>query len=190
MSPPISICVTVKNRSRIYTEQGTLKLFPNCVNSIETHFPKAEILAADWNSTDWPLSQWFHHTIIPMPDPFVKADGLEKCAEQAQSDILFLMDCDVFFTSPEVFERGINIAQQGKAYFPICWSYSNPEHTEGWWRITAFGSVILPKSLFLAHKWRRQTTWGEDDFDFYKRLQPLTVRDSTHIFHQWHPDLW
>ena len=187
------MCVAIRNRSRCPVGDAILPLFPACVRSIEQAFPEAEILAADWDSTDWPLAQWFRHTAIPMAGRFNKAVGLEKCVRRAASDNLLLLDADMLITSPLPIERGLAAAASGKAYFPVCWSYSNPGHTTGWWRESAFGTVLLRRDLYRAvGAWPSQHTWGGDDTEFFRRMadRGLAIRERAQgLFHQWHPDL-
>ena len=57
MNNKLSICITVKNRSKVETEHGTLLLFPDCIKSITDSIndnDDIELIIADWESTDWP----------------------------------------------------------------------------------------------------------------------------------------
>ena len=57
----LSICVTIKNRSRLSIDDNELLLFPNCVKSIvesTRKHPDCELVIADWQSEDWPLVEW------------------------------------------------------------------------------------------------------------------------------------
>ena len=70
--PALSICVTVKNRSRVMVDGRELKLFPNCVQSIVSSVPRdlpCELVVADWQSDDWPLDDWLRAPLVPCPLP-------------------------------------------------------------------------------------------------------------------------
>src|SRR6185295_1926248 len=57
----LSICVALKNRSRVVSQGRELRLFPNCVQSITRSLNDtipAELVVADWDSDDWPLADW------------------------------------------------------------------------------------------------------------------------------------
>ena len=65
MAPILSVCVSLKNRSRISTAvRRTLpvpeKSFETLARAAESFAPTAsvEIVVADFESTDWPLDEW------------------------------------------------------------------------------------------------------------------------------------
>jgi hypothetical protein len=201
----LSICVAIKNRSRVFAEGRELLLFPNSIDSIRSSLPgniDAELVVADWDSDDWPLPQWLPQAagrlalhIVPMQGYFSRGRGLNEAARAAKGDVLFFTDADCL-TCPELFNAGIRHVNQGAAFFPVLYSYLDPEHREGWWRHSGFGNCILPRHVWeQANGWPEYNTWGKEDEDFLKRVSAIAeiVREEVPgFFHQWHPEdiLW
>src|SRR5687767_14974007 len=74
----ISICIAIKNRSRVVLEDRELRLFPNCVASIVESVNASssfELIVADWDSDDWPLSEWLADAASPIPVRIVRMTG-------------------------------------------------------------------------------------------------------------------
>ena len=68
--PHPSVCVALKNRSRVPSEAGLLELFPNCVRSLAKLHEKVvpiELVVADFHSDDCPLAEWLVKEAGPMP---------------------------------------------------------------------------------------------------------------------------
>ena len=203
----ISICVTIKNRSlvAIPDAEKPLRLFPNCVdsvvNAIGCEIP-CELVVADFGSTDWPLAQWLAEAahpiavnIISVDGDFSRGKGLNVAAAAARGDILFFLDADALVCQ-ELFREGRDYVMQGKAYFPILFSFDDPAHEHGHWLDVGYGLCMLSKELFLrSGGWPEYRKWGKEDDDFFARIQMLaeTVRHPVPgFYHQWHPDdlLW
>ena len=148
----LSICTTVKNRSMVAADQRILRLFPNCVESIAATSVAGiaiELVVADWQSDDWPLAQWLEKVADPVPvsvltltGKFSRGRGLNAAAATASGDTLFFVDADALIGEP-VLRRGIEVVEQGKAYFPILYSYTDPEHRTGYWRDAGFGHCMI-----------------------------------------------
>ena len=95
----ISICITVKNRSRVKTGERELHLFPNCVKSIVKSFvPEipCELVVTDWESDDWPLRGWLEEAARPIPvqiitikGPFSRGKGRNLAAYKAKGNMIF-----------------------------------------------------------------------------------------------------
>lgn len=201
----LSICVALKNRSRVLIEGHELRLFPNCVESIRLSIPSgasAELVVADWNSDDWPLCDWLPRAaghlglrIVPMTGPFSRGRGLNAAASASSGDILFFTDADCLMC-PGLFEAGIRDVNANTAFFPVLYSYSGPEHRDGWWRHSGYGNCMVSRRTWQdAGGWPEYNTWGKEDDDFLKRVSALVnvIRQPvTGFFHQWHPDdiLW
>ena len=68
VAPMLSICTTVKNRSRVHVEGRELLLFPNCVETIVRArggvADGLELVVTDWESDDWPLAEWLEDARI------------------------------------------------------------------------------------------------------------------------------
>jgi hypothetical protein len=201
----ISICTAVKNRSRVALPTGELQLFPNCVRSIMAELNDdipCELVVADWDSDDWPLKQWLPQLANSLPIKIVQLDGgfsrgrgLNAAATFASGSELFFLDSDALVCR-KLFLDGLTAAQQGKAYFPVLFSFNSPTHQSGWWRHEGFGHVLLKRELYLkAGGWPEYTKWGKEDDDFVASLMKITeiVREEVPgFYHQWHPEeiLW
>lgn len=201
----LSICVALKNRSRVVVEGHELRLFPNCVDSIRRSVGddiSAELVVADWNSDDWPLDQWLPQAvgsldlrIVPMEGSFSRGRGLNAAARAARGDILFFTDADCLMC-PALFHAGILQVNATAAYFPVLYSYSDPEQVEGWWRHSGYGNcMLLRRTWEESGGWPEYNTWGREDDDFLKRVLAVAnvVREEAPgFFHQWHPEdiLW
>jgi hypothetical protein len=106
-------------------------------------------------------------------------------------DTLFFIDADAL-VGQSVLRRGVEVVQQGKAYFPILYSYTDPTHQTGYWRDSGFGHCMLPKQVFdQVGGWPEYTSWGREDNQFHASVaqQAAVVREpAPGLFHQWHPD--
>lgn len=198
----LSICITVKNRSRV--EWGELEtpltLFPDCIDSIGNLFSirdKVEIVVADWNSTDWPIREWLPakcknvFKIIPIDhDGFSKGYGANIAVDNAMGDTIFLMDADMLLKSRSIVETGMNAVRRGGVYFPIPKYIINQK---GEYRYNCgVGNVFISKKMFydvgkLPEYWR----YGFEDSDFYKILEqrniPILAGPTNDLIHPFHP---
>jgi glycosyltransferase involved in cell wall biosynthesis len=197
----LSICITVKNRSRVLVDGKDLRLFPNCIESVaKSVWPglDCEIIVADWQSDDWPCHEWVERLASPVPvrivqveGTFSRGHGLNVAATAASGDILLFLDADCLVFS-EMLAVGLQHATAGKAFFPILFSFDNPEHTSGWWRDTGYGICMVSTSIFKQTEgWPEYTDWGNEDNDFLHAVGSVAdiVRERVDgLFHQWHPD--
>jgi glycosyltransferase involved in cell wall biosynthesis len=197
----LSICTTVKNRSIVTTDHGVLRLFPNCVESIvaaRKAVDDLELVVADWESDDWPLAHWLVEAARPVPvrvltltGTFSRGRGLNVAAEAALGEYLFFIDADALINE-KVLRRGLNVVQQHEAFFPILYSYTDPQHHAGYWREAGFGHCMIHKQTFeRVGGWPEYNSWGREDDLFWARVaqQAATLRERTEgLVHQWHPD--
>ncbi len=197
----ISICTTIKNRSRVQVDGRELRLFPNCVQSIVAAMggrTDCELVVADWQSDDWPLAQWLPQSARPMPvriltlnGPFSRGHGLNEAAKFAGGDILFFIDADALVCEA-LFTRGLECLRLGKAYFPVCYAFASPDQNDGKWLSAGSGQCMLTSVLFLeSGGWPEYDRWGKEDDDFFSRVASLVevVREEVPgFYHQWHPD--
>lgn len=202
MNDILSICITVKNRSRVDWEglDKTLTLLPDCIHSIGRLFStkdKIEIVIADWNSDDWPLKEWMPRTcksvykIIPIDkEGFSKGYGINRAVENAMGDTIFIMDADMILKSKEVIATGMKAVSKGGVYFPIPKYFVN---MDGGYRYTCgVGNVCISKKMFqelggLPEYWR----YGFEDSDFYKTIEQKGIRmisaPTDKLIHPFHP---
>jgi glycosyltransferase involved in cell wall biosynthesis len=198
----ISICVTVKNRSRVHTDGRELRLFPNCVRSIVEsvqRVPGAELVISDWSSDDWPLRDWLPQAIgdalptriINTEGDFSRGRGRNVAAQFSSGDALLFLDADSILCEA-VLTRGLELLSEAKSFFPILYSFRNPEHTDGWWRRFGFGNCVVSREVFeKSGGWPEFTQWGKEDDLFYARvcaLTPVVREEVPGFFHQWHPE--
>jgi len=196
----ISICITVKNRSRVRVGDHELNLFPNCIRSIAetTENLPCELVVCDWGSSDWPLEEWIYKVGQKMPVKVITAEGYfnrgrgcNMAAESSSGDILFFVDADALFSSNDVFERGFKHIAEGIAYFPVLFSYSDLSHKSGWWRHKGYGHCMVSREMFrLSGGWPEYDRWGKEDTHFYDRIKgvvPIAREEVPGFFHQWHP---
>jgi glycosyltransferase involved in cell wall biosynthesis len=130
-------------------------------------------------------------SIHTLHEQFNKGRGLNYGTNLVTNDIVFFLDADMMIQSRELFEDiETYVVKQNKVLFPICWSYSDPEHTTGWKRDTGTGNVIQHKSTIVPYV--NNTKWGmEDTINFrYFDAQKLAVRTyyKDKFVHQWHPE--
>jgi hypothetical protein len=201
----LSICTTVKNRSLVATDSGVLRLFPKCVESIvaaHTAIDDLELVVADWESDDWPLDQWLPDAVttlalqlVQMEGGFSRGRGLNAAARAASGDMLFFTDADCLIC-PLVIEKSVRYMREGKAFFPVLYSFDGPDHCGGWWRHSGYGNATVTRDTYQhAGGWPEYDKWGKEDDDFYERVSGVAsvVREEVPgFFHQWHPEdlLW
>jgi len=199
----ISVCVTIKNRSRVAVDGRELTLFPNCVQSLVQSLAKlepvtAELVVTDWNSTDWPLREWLEEAAAPWPvhiisqeGEFNRGRGRNAAAQAARGKELLFLDADCTLC-PRLIQDGLNALHQGNAYFPVLYSFDNPDHTSGHWRHEGYGNCMVTRQVFDAVQgWPQHTSWGREDTGFHHRVKDQTrvIREEVPgFYHQWHPD--
>lgn len=197
----ISICVTIKNRSRVKVGEHELLLFPNCVKSIvkaARNFNDIELVVTDWESDDWPLNEWLQDyagpvrvRVISLQGTFSRGRGLNVAAQHALGDQFLFTDADSLLCS-SLLESGQRNLCDGKAFFPVLYSFDGPEHRSGWWRHTGYGNCIVTRSMFeQAGGWPEYESWGKEDDDFFSKISaiaPVVREEVQGFFHQWHPD--
>jgi len=201
----ISICVTCKDRSRvIFNNDITIELFPNLIDSIAKVVPEidseVELVVSDWMSTDWPLYEWLpdklngimsYHIVKIKEKKFSRGIGRNMAFSYARGDIIFFLDTDMLMTAPDVFHR-TDFVEYGAAYFPICYSYYDHQHIDGWWRTTGFGNLMVSReNLRRVGPWKEKFSWGGEDDDMFLRLArvaPIMRDKEDGFYHQWHPE--
>ncbi len=197
----ISLCINHKNRSRVKVDDRELLLFPNCVRSIveaAQGVPDVELVVADWESDDWPLSEWLQNAAAPIPvrlvtlqGTFSRGRGRNAAAAAARGNALFFLDADSLLC-PLLLESGLRYLAQGKAFFPIVYTFNEPEHRTGWWRGQGYGNcLVTPSMLERAGGWPDYEMWGKEDEEFFEKISaivPVVREEVPGFYHQWHPE--
>ena len=199
MNKNLSICITVKNRSRVESENGTLLLFPNCIDSIVRSIPpdiSTEIVITDWESDDWPIKKWITERVTDLPvhlitlegKGFSRGKGLNIAADQAEGKVLFFMDADMI-VSPDVIRAAYDNANNDQVYIPQCKYYINGGRDFTWdWGV---GNMCMSSERFYkAGKWPEYSRWGFEDHDFLDKLKidgKIIYKRDGEFVHQWHP---
>ncbi|HRT95140.1 MAG TPA: glycosyltransferase family A protein [Planctomycetota bacterium] len=200
-TPTLSICITVKNRSRLQIDGRELRLLPNCLKALVGCLrpeDDAELVISDWHSDDWPLEEWAEAAAKPIPLRVVQVDGHFSAGrgrnvafEHARGDVLLFLDADIIVCR-ELFDRGLRYTAQGMAFYPIYFHYDDPEHKTGRWLPASHGNVMLTRETFLrAGKWPELKSWGREDdmlHDAVKQLGQIVRVRLPGMVHQWHPD--
>ncbi|TWU18574.1 glycosyltransferase family 2 protein [Allorhodopirellula heiligendammensis] len=215
--PALSVCVSLKNRSRIAHQDHLLELFPKCVEaivaasrelmetwdepspqgSLPSHRAAVELVVADFNSDDWPLSQWLANTAdsltlkhFNLTEGFSRGRGLNMAAMHASSDRLLFLDADMLVTA-QLMRDGIEAIDQATAYFPV-FRYLNIHGGLLDLEHASFGNVFLSKQMFAASGGVPEfQSWGGEDDIFYERVRRIAnIRrdEGAGFYHQWHPE--
>ncbi len=202
----ISFVIALKNRIHLkYNDKGitgTLNLLGNNLKSIRNivkNDDNWEFIIVDFASTDANVNEFLKNNLnhpslsyklITLNEQFNKGKGLNIGIKNASHDIIFCYDADMMIHTYELFnDIQTFVINQNMAFFPICWSYSNPRHTAGWRRDTGTGNVIYNKNDVV--KYIEKTVWGqEDDINYahFKKLNKAVRKFYNDKFvHQWHP---
>jgi glycosyltransferase involved in cell wall biosynthesis len=200
VKPELSVCVSLKNRSRIRQGERELTLFPNCVTCLRVlsglDVP-IEMVIADFASDDWPIVEWIeqaaagmHVRVISVDESFSRGRGLNVAVKYARSDRFLLCDADIL-VSTAALHRAIDVIDSNKAWFPICRCLDENGVPESW---LDFGHGIAGVSRGVFHTTSgvpEFRSWGGEDVIFSARvgsLVPIVRERFEGLFHQWHPD--
>ena len=181
-----------------------LHLLPRMLASL-AEFKRPEyswhVIIVDFGSTDANIDTICQETLGEIPytikketATFNRGGGLDKAACIALKlgiESLFFCDSDMIFTSHDIFDQASYILRLEKVYYPICFSYTNSNHTHGFWRDTGYGMVFMKTSTyFQSPRFKNNITWGYEDSDLYNGFhRNMTVRTrASGYFHQWHPN--
>jgi len=195
----LSVCIAVKNRSRLVHNHRILDLFPRTVRSLSNvaeEIGPIELVIADYGSTDWPLDKWLRSggkllvKIVNVEGDFSRGEGLNIAARHACSDRLFLTDADVVVHSSAI-ERGLNSLSQGITRFPI-FKHTNQHGQEDRWEDFTKGlAFVMRDRLVECGGVPEFRSWGgEDDlfFESMKAKYPVQRERDEGLIHQWHPE--
>lgn len=204
---PISFVITLKNRTRFTVEhdgqQLTLTLLENNLRGLlglVTPADQWEIVIVDFGSDDVNLSEWLHtlpaspsvtYNLVPADGPFNRGRGLNLGRQAAKHPVVFFYDADMLIRTRKLFDDIEQlVVGQRKVLFPICWSYSNPQHTEGWKRVWGLGNVVQRKGSILPYI--EKDSWGKEDYvnfaQFCFKGSAVRTYYGEDYVHQWHPN--
>ncbi len=201
--PLLSVCVSLKNRSRVQHEGRELRLFPRCVESLAkaarslSQDGPVELVVADFHSDDWPLAEWIDDAagglqlqVLQVSGDFSRGRGINVAAEHARSECLFLCDADILVT-PESLRRGLQSCSRDAALFPI-FQHLTAEGEPARLAAMGYGSAFVSRSVFrTAGGVPEFQSWGGEDDLFRDRVARLVRVEREHIegfYHQWHPE--
>jgi glycosyltransferase involved in cell wall biosynthesis len=202
-APILSVCVSLKNRSRVVHKGRDLALFPNCVRSLAEaaagiqEVGPVELVVADFCSDDWPLAEWLVEAagalqmcVLRVEGPVSRGRGLNVAAAHASCDRLFLCDADIK-VEPKVLRRALETIDRGHVWLPIC-RYLDEDGGFEKWQEFGYGIAALNRSMFeAAGGVPEYYSWGGEDVLFFERLALHTVivrERCEELNHQWHPN--
>ncbi|MFN3166957.1 MAG: glycosyltransferase [Phycisphaeraceae bacterium] len=200
LHPVLSVCVSIKNRSKILYDDQELRLFPNCVRSLNAaaaHLGPIELVVADFQSTDWPITEWIEKAgpllsiqVLELGGPFSRGLGLNRAAQNASCANLLLLDADML-VSEQLLADGLHAIESGKASFPIPIHLDRTGAHEQL-ELAGFGNAFIHRDVFdRAGGVDPFKSWGGEDDLFFEKIRKLspTVREpAVHFLHQWHPN--
>jgi len=199
--PDLSICVTIKNRSRMASEYGVLNIFEKTLVSYReiAKSYNIEIIITDWDSTDHPLLKWIPSQFGDLPIKIININrryfsrgvGIIVAATYARSKNLLLTDADVV-VGTKIVSLALENFTKKAATFPFCLMLENPQVNYGKW---SMGQGIA----FVRKKWWQKSGgipewphWGWEDSQFFYEIKKFveTRRPKLRyggLIHQWHP---
>jgi glycosyltransferase involved in cell wall biosynthesis len=201
-APILSVCVCLKNRSKILHEGRELTPLPDLVRCLADaasdllDVGPVELVVADFHSDDRPLSEWLAEAagrlrvrVVPVDGGFSRGRGLNRAVAEAASRRLFLTDADMLIR-PAVLLRAIEIIDRSHAWFPIC-RFFDEAGDPAFWNTNGFGIVALDRAAFDASGGVPEfDSWGHEDGLFFERLSlhvALERGPAEGLDHQWHP---
>ena len=183
----------------------TLNLLPKLLMSLrmtKTGNDNWTIIIVDYESTDVNVEQIAHqildghirYVVEKHEGQFSRGSGLNLAAELAKErghDALFFCDADMYFTSHYIFERAEEAIKDGMVYYPICFSFTQPDHMKGYWRDSDYGMMFISTEKYLGTKrWEHSVSWGEEDKSMRSNFSESEIIRGKGVgyFHQWHPN--
>jgi glycosyltransferase involved in cell wall biosynthesis len=199
----VSICITVKNRSKVLGRTILLNTVRSIINNI-TDKDNIELIITDWNSTDWPLKEWIYDEVKHVQFKLITIDkqgfnrgiGLNTAAEHATGNVLFFSESDVMIDRPTI---DLALKIEDKALFPRIRRTTPTSHlivreSRRWLR--GFGIAIVRREWWetAGHYksfWFDSTNWGGEDNQFHADIVslgiPIERPKMNNLIHQWHP---
>jgi glycosyltransferase involved in cell wall biosynthesis len=180
-----------------------LRLFENNLRSLISLIEASdqwEFVIVDYDSSDVIMSEFIDtlpkkdnliFKVFTVKETFDKGGGLNYGASLVTNPIVFFLDADMIIKTRDIFNDIENyVVKQNKVLFPICWSYKNPEHTQGWKRSEGTGNVIQRKETIIPYVNNKR--WGHEDAKNYAHFVRVKMDHRTYyednFVHQWHPN--
>lgn len=201
----LSICFTVKNRSKI----NERIIFPNSIKAIAEHIvpgEPVEVVVSDWHSTDWPLVDWIYDYIKHVPIKIVNIDqqgfnrgiGLNLAAQHTTGNILFFNDADIMVDRATI-DLAFQLNNTQIALFPRVRKTTSYGHRivrqdKRW--LKGFGVAIVLREWWeqagqYKSFWYGPDNWGGEDNQFFDDIKALGLKVACpkmdNLIHQWHP---
>jgi hypothetical protein len=203
---PLSFVTVIKNRTELDILHGKkivkLQLFKNNLLSLISLIQpsdKWEFIIVDYESYDVNMSEFvktlpikdnLEFKVFTIKGIFDKGAGLNYGASLVTNPVVFFLDADMMIKTRALFDDiETFVVKENNVLFPICWSYKNPEHTEGWKREEGVGNVIQRRETIIPYINNKK--WGNEDTNNYeyflkKKMTHRTYYDQEFV-HQWHP---
>jgi hypothetical protein len=202
---PLSFVTVIKNRTKIQVSHNKLIelcLFENNLRSLISLIQPSdqwEFVIVDYESTDVNISEFINtlpkmenlvFNVFTVKGIFDKGEGLNYGASLVTNPVVFFLDADMMIKTRDIFnDIETLVVKQNKVLFPICWSYKNPEHTEGWKRSEGTGNVIQKKETIVPYINNKK--WGLEDIKNHEHFVKIKKAHRTYyddgFVHQWHP---
>jgi hypothetical protein len=211
----LSIIIAHSARSHVKHGKHLLRLFPRCIESllasVQVSGIKPELIVVDYpehHDAGPPLSDWLpdelNHVVdvplvvIPMAGQWDKGAALNAGVAEATTDVLFFLDAD-FLVVPEVLERGLGYALDGKVWCPGYLAQQADGKTFSTPPTMGYGNMFVPRRLWESYNggkgWNSSRKHGCHDIPvgaWFAReghmVEPGLARDPVPGFvHLWHP---
>lgn len=201
----ISFCYPIKNRTLFVSNHNDNKVLTTpliksaiSVASCFDNNQDYEIVIADFMSTDtdyeWLKQMQINHKIVKIDygKYFNRGMGLNTAYEASSGERVFFIDADML-VNRQFLQRCNEVLDKPEynLFFPVCWSYSNPEHSEGYWRHTGYGNVIVNKEFWKKNNmsWWERDSWGREDSELFGLHESHSFREeSPGFYHMWHDE--
>jgi hypothetical protein len=158
----------------------------------------------DNESTDVKVSQIAHqildghirYVLHTEKGEFSRGSGLHIAANLAKErghDSLFFCDADMYFTKRYIFDQANEALKNNKIYYPIFFSFTQPDHMIGFWRDTSYGMMFCKTETYFSDSvkpWQHNVCWGEEDILMFQNFTSDQVirKKGLGFYHQWHPN--
>lgn len=203
----LSICTTIKNRSKVNTQYGDLYLFPNCIESLANTLrlnDDVELIIADWESTDWPIIDWIGDKLPNTPIEIITVKhknnemsigkGRNIAASHATKDVILFLDADMLIETTDSLLEGYKTAKEWGHLYPQV-LYQKTYNKNHWEVHEGGGNIFIRRDFFeQTGGWPEYWGYGFEDIDFAQRVKDTKEKykevlyvGSKPIFHQWHP---